>query len=143
MGYYVTLEDADYTIPTKDLDVALERLKALNFRHDLKNGGQYPETGDPFEDKWFSWMPPRYHETAQSAAEVFEMLGFTVETDEEGLHLTGYDGKTGDEDTFLEAVADLVKPDSYLEWQGEEGHRWRLEYDGKTSTYRSARVVWD
>jgi hypothetical protein len=42
----------------------------------------------------------------------------------------GYDNKTGCEDIFVWAIADLFNSNSYIEWRGEEGEQWRWEFGG-------------
>lgn len=140
MGYYVTLDDANFLIKPENLDEALVRLKALNAptNDNLKRGGSYGGGGKT--ESWFSWMPPDYDKTVTSAKEVFDLLGFETSLTDEGLRLLGYDSKTGQEDVFLNVVADLVEPGSYLTWTGEDGDKWRYFFNGATMEYQAGTV---
>ena len=128
MGYYVTVQSADATIPADKLEEAFTRLKALN--HDPKahkGGGSYGANGKT--EAWFSWMSANYDETAKSAEDIFQELGFYTETQADGsLSITGYDSKTGDEEQFLDAVGDLFYTEDevgpYVHWMGEDGTQW-------------------
>lgn len=71
-------------------------------------------------------MDEDYDKKVTSAAEVFELLGFDIETAEDGaITLIGYDNKTGQEDLFIQEVADLADTGWYLVWRGEDGDVWR------------------
>jgi len=126
MGYYVTLHDADFTIP--DTPAVLAALIALNERDDLKSGGVVG--GDGKEERWFAWMNESWthHE---SVNQIFQQLGFDTyhykDGDEEfsNVRLLTYDCKIGDEHLFLAAVAPFVRPGSFVEWHGEDGAMWR------------------
>lgn len=139
MGYYITLEDANFVIPADKLDEALERLKALNHKPGVeKRGGAWGADGKTAS--WFSWMPEDYDQTVMSAKEVFELLGFTVsDTEDGGISLDYYDSKTGQEELFIEEVADLANEGWYLRWRGEDGDIWRTDATGT----REGRVVFD
>lgn len=130
MGYYVTLENSTFNIPADKLDEALARLKALNHKPGVeKRGGSWGPGGQTA--KWFSWMSEKYDEEVNSAEEVFEALGFEVECNpDDGLTLVGYDSKTGQEDLFIDEVADLAAPGWFMEWRGEDGEKWRQTAKG-------------
>lgn len=131
MGYYVTLESSNFTIPAENLAEAFERLKALNHKPGVeKRGGSF--SGGKYTAKWFSWMSEKYDEEARDAAHIFEMLGFEVDTAEDGaITLTYYDNKTGQEDLFIDEVADLAVPGWVMEWRGEDGDKWRQTAKGQ------------
>lgn len=139
MGYYVTLESSTFTIPAENLAEAFERLKALNHKPGVeKRGGQWGPNGKTVQ--WFSWMSEKYDEEAESAAHIFQMLGFEVDTAEDGaITLVYYDNKTGQEDLFIDEVADLAVPGWVMEWSGEEGDRWRQSAEG----VKQGRVVYE
>jgi hypothetical protein len=124
MGYYVTLENVDFTIPADKVADAFEAMKALNSRDDLKTGGSWQ--GGKQTERWFAWMDADYDKTCKDAKAILDMLGFEVEVaDDGGLSLVGYDSKTGSEEHFVRTLAPFVKEGSYMEWRGEEGDRWR------------------
>lgn len=134
MGYYVNAFEADWVIPTENLDAAYEAMCKLNERDDLKTGGRY--IGGIMVDKWFSWMPINYPEVCKDAEEILNHLGFETDTDENGdLRICYYDSKTGAEEHFLAAIAPFSKPDSYIDWRGEDGALWRnIVHNGKMVT---------
>jgi hypothetical protein len=114
MGYNVETIDIDFVIPPKNLDACFEALKELNQHNELKSGGSWGGRPDGTYGQigWhFSWMDEDYDKTARDAQHIFEMLGFGTEEDE-GLRLTWYDSKQGDERRFLEAAAPIVRPGS-------------------------------
>lgn len=152
MGYNITLENANFRIRECKLDQAWEVVAALNKRDDLKSGGSW--SGGEKKECWFSWMDADYPTKALEAFErkecshpleyVFSQLGFDTTRDEgKGLRLHWYDSKTGDEEIFLDAVAPFVEPGSFLEWSGEDGLRWRHEFNGEVMIYKAGRVVYD
>lgn len=146
MGYYVRTVNWDWVVPARYLDDAYEAVCKLNERHEAKRGGHGPiggrnglvtewdhQTGesvqvpyDPYKHRWFSWMDPNYPETTENLADVLEMLGFEVQVRENGdLAIGYYDNKTGQEELFLAAIAPYSLNGSMIEWEGEDGDRWK------------------
>ena len=102
MGYNVNTRSVDFTIPADNLEAAAQALKELN--------------GD---------------ETLNTAEEILCEVGFeNTYVDEEGLHLGSYCTKSWDEQEFLIALAHLVKPGSYVSWEGEDGQHWQDYFPG-------------
>jgi len=127
MGYYITAEGT-IEMPRSLEDEALHALTMLNYAHEQKRAGsaRYPPEYDPFETRWYSWMPPRYHETVGSVTEVLELVGFEVtKTRAAGLdvYTLVYDNKTGQEDVFLNRLAEFAH--IVIEVKGEDGAMWR------------------
>jgi hypothetical protein len=143
MGYYIDLVNADLFIPAANLEEALRRLKALNHKPGVeKQGGSWGTLADGTwgtKAKWFSWMDADYDQHVSSAGEVFEMLGFETYEDELGLRLEGYSSKIGQEELFLDEVADLFEPGAFAEWRGEDGAMWKWTPQGT----KTGRVVYD
>lgn len=141
MGCYVKIIKSDFTIKKEDFDRAYEIVCNLNRRDDLKTGGAYGGTPTPKPadskscscnpDRWFAWMPWNYDETCNSLPEVLEEIGFGfgIDYNDDGdiVGLT-YDGKTGDEDVFLDALRPIIKEGSYIVWEGEEGEEWATRF---------------
>lgn len=142
MGYYTQITDADFLIPTANEAKAIAALKALNGPEydEQKQGGRWDGTGK--SAAWYSWMDADYDQKVESCADVFSMLGFELEATTEGLRLTGYDNKTGQEDIFIAAVAPYVAAGSFLAWRGEDGTLYRFEFDGSKMIEMEARVSW-
>ena len=148
MGYYINLNDALFVIPEQNLAEAWRRFQLMNAPEMdfAKSGGSY--SGGGKQEAWYSWMPSDYDKSMSSAKEVFEALGFQTETgsrgfttsqgpvDTDGLWLTRYDSKTGQEDLFLYVIRDLVEPGSYLRFQGEDGAMYEYSFDGVDMLYR-------
>ena len=132
MGYYVNIKSVDWLLPVVHEDAALQALKELNSSSNdhLKRGGSF--SGGKRTEVWFSWMPKDYDKTVTTVYEVLDMLGFETEVLPEGTRIRAYDSKTGQEDLFLDAIAEFVEPGSFIEWRGEDGAFWRNDFDGKT-----------
>lgn len=140
MGYCVSITEADFTIPSDKGDAAFTALCALNQRDELKGGCYY--RGECVE-RSFKLMPTDYDKTATSLAEILTMLGFDIETDDEGVSIVGFDGKVGDENHFIEALAPYAPAGAYLNWVGEEQEMWRQEVttDG-TIEHLVGEIIW-
>lgn len=141
MGYYTT-QTGSVTILADHDETAVAALKALNHNHAAKRGGSWSldktvaAGGDPYATRWYSWMPPRFHEDDEmtTVGQVLEMLGYEVnESRSLGYiqYAVSYDNKTGQEDVFLARLADFAKID--VEVTGEDGERWRW-YNDKAGT---------
>lgn len=142
MGYYVTYEGT-ITISDDRKDKVFEALKSLNFRHDLKTGGRFPAQGDPFEDKWFSWMPSRYHEEVESTDEILELLGFEVrKIDDEGTRTVYYDDKVGAEEHFLRTIVENGGQVN-LDCRGEDGELWKYVVRNGSFEIVEPRIIWE
>lgn len=160
MGYYVRIDEYDFTIMKKDFKKAYEACVALNDRDDLKSGGGGTYTlpngkqmkyGDPRPKgmsyhpmKWFSWMEANYPETCKTLDDVLTALGFEINYDDQGnIDGLGYDSKIGDEEYFLAAIAPFVKKGSILNWVGEDNTFWQNHFDGKKMTTKTGRIVYE
>jgi hypothetical protein len=137
VGYYVSLVEADFTIP--ESEEVLAALKEMPKKYySLMRGGS--SNGE----RWFSWMNNEEIESAPSAQHVFEALGFEcVDEGNNTFSLSSYSNKTGQEDLFLAVVAPFVTEDSYTEWRGEDGELWRYTVKGKKLTVQSSSVSWN
>lgn len=135
MGYYVKLEESDFTIPEREDVLAALREMPKKY-HDLKRGGNGT-------DKWFSWMSDEEIENATSVEAIFRSLGFETMSEDGQFVLVGYDNKMGQEDLFLAVVAPFVSEDSYTEWTGEDGMRWRYVVQNEKLHVQSSTVAWN
>ena len=143
MGYYIQLVEGEFIIPTENLNKAYKTCCLLNTENHLKRGGRFPKNltkpseskscGDP--NFWFAWMDWNYDETCNNLEEILEMLGFDAEKTDEGVTITGYDNKTGDEEIFLNKLAPYVHQGSFLSFEGEDGEQWTYRFNnGKMET---------
>ena len=141
MGYYVQIDDIDFTIPAEKLADTYTALCALNTDPqyaDKKSGGSWGVGGRTAS--WFSWMTENYHETLTSAEDIFKELGFDTSTDDEGnLSLLGYDNKTGAEDLFIEHAGKFADEGWYIIWRGDDGGTWKVTAEGT----KEGRVVFE
>jgi len=140
MGYYVSLDEADWLIPTKKIGAAYKAMCDLNSCDQLKSGGSY--SGGKQTNKWFSWMDENYPETCTDAEAVLQALGFDTEVTYEGLRIESYDNKAGDEDRFIAAIAPFSREGSFLVWRGEDGHLWRNEVKNGIVETQTAKITW-
>lgn len=147
MGHHVTITSAQFHIHPDYLDAACQALKELNKSDKGKSGinfGLLPDGTRGVTGRVFSWMPADYDKTMHSVGEILEALGFAVEmTPDDGLMITEYDGPTGDEDVFLDALAPYVTAGSYLKWRSEDALLWEDHFDGfqrRTFTGHSAYI---
>jgi hypothetical protein len=151
MGYFVKIAESTYHIPASNVDEAYNRFVKLNDDDSIKRGGGGHNKWDvgmddprpnglPFHPaKWFSWMDYDYPSECKNAAEVLIALGFEVMTGEdgEGIFITGYDNKSGQEDIFLDSIFDLSR--GSIAWIGEDDAIWETVagvYEGKAESYR-------
>lgn len=126
MGYYITAEGT-VEVPVRDEAAAVAALKALNHDHGMKRGGG-GSSDDPYENKWYSWMPPRYHEdeNLRSVRHILEMLGFEVSLYTDGVtnvYSVFYDNKNGQESVFLNTISKYGRVS--IRVKGEDGAMWR------------------
>jgi len=145
MGYYITVTSSDVMIPAEHEERALLKLKLLNHREDLKGGGSWGGAGKGKTESWFAWMPNDYDKTVKSTAEIFKLLGFEVEVNEEGTYINYYDSKIGDEQHFFDAVAEFVPDGRVISFQGEDGALFRFVFEQGKMTTEQGRMVedWD
>ena len=118
-------------LPYHHTSLAYWRMCDLNKHDHLKRGGS--STGE----KWFSWMAADYPERLKTALDILIELGFDVEEGDEGLVVYAYDNKSGQEELFLEAISDLIVPQTgkdkpYIVWRGEDDMVWKDIYGEKT-----------
>lgn len=111
------------------------------------NGARGGSYGGGQTQRSYSWM----HGTSLAAGECnsfeegMDDWRYPVTTDDEG-NVTGisFDGeKIGDEDHLFRAIAPFVTPGSWLEFQGEDGSRWRVTFTGTEVTHSYATISYD
>ncbi len=156
MGYYVTIEETDFTISKDKFEDCYKAMCKLNERDDLKNGGGWnrngissdsprPEGLDYHPAKWFSWMDANYPEKCKTFIEILDELGFH---DYEYSHVNGdliglsYDNKTGNEYDFFNVIAPFVKKGSRINWIGEDHKQYQWYFDGKKIVYKIAIITY-
>lgn len=145
MGYFVEIVESSYYIPAENIEEVYRRFVNLNDNDLIKRGGGGHNSWDVgiydnrpaglnfHPAKWFSWMGADYPSECKDAGEVLIALGFEIMTGEdgEGIFITGYDNKTGQEDIFLDSIFDLSR--GVIKWRGEDDKVWFTvagEYEG-------------
>ncbi len=145
MGYYVSITDADCTIPVADAGEAFYTLTLLDdSQYDkYKSGGRWSQGKQT--SKWFAWMPEKL-ESLGSLQGILEHMGFEVSEEQvlgvDVLRITDYDSKSGDEDYLMATIAPWVTKGSWIEWRGEDGEQWRWEFDGSRMLRREGLIHW-
>ena len=145
MGYYI---DGYGSVEFDKADESrlVQVLKDLNHKHELKTGGRFPKSGDPYEDSWFAWMPSKYHEdeSLNTVQSIMEMLGFECREIDNGDTIKldmDYNSKAGSEHVFIRALAENGA-NVFFSWTGEEGERWNVRSaDNKLET-QSSYLTW-
>lgn len=136
MGYHASIIDTTFKIPAKSLPEALRILKNLNWvtPNSKKRGrdyGQKPPEEDcrPTPARWFSFMPWNYDDQVKDVQDVFSLLRFESDYDQQGNFLIrGFEDKLGQEDIFLSSICHLAE--GYIIWSGEGGEIWGELYGG-------------
>lgn len=143
MGYSAEIGDVDFVIPFENLTEAHRAMCAINEPNKVANAEKKLK-GGWFSPAHFAWMDEDYDEKLTNAKEILDELGFATKYDFDGLRILSYEAeKIGDEDEFLEAIAKLVKEDSYIEWIGEDGERWLLEFNGEEMRRKNAKISYE
>lgn len=132
MGYYVKLTGSNVVLKKENHGEILSRWHEMNSsKYDnIKIGGSY--SGGKTLSKHYSWMPTDYDKTTSSPEEVLKNLGFDFEKNEsEDIIIKSYDSKTGQEDLFFSKIADLIFPESVMNWRGEDEDIFVWSFDGE------------
>lgn len=134
MGYNVWIQESTFNIPDFYLDNAYQAMCDLNKDNSKKRGGagnslELQKSNEYSDNIWFAFMEPDYPNHCADAADIFIALGFDITLDSKGLNIVGYDTKQGQEDLFLEAVAQYAN--GFIIWRGEDGEVWRNVFSYK------------
>lgn len=115
MAGYVSVE-SNVKIKKENFDFVVNAIKNL---HGQETCGNY-----------FSWVEIDFHKH-NDIASIFEAWRwgacFSIDGDIEDLIFDGE--KIGDENLLFSAIAAYVKPNSWIEFSGDES-KWRYEFDG-------------
>lgn len=130
MGYYVSGR-GPAVIPAGEMAAALEtaRMVMLDdaFIRQHAGGGSFGAEGQ--RTWWYSWTDMTRLREAESIVDWLEEFGFEVELDEDGgiEYLDYPESKSGQEDLLLSVLAPHFAPGSHIEWEGEDGDRWKTD----------------
>jgi hypothetical protein len=123
MGYYIEQRECiNFLLKKEKFDDALQAIKRLKGKETIKDSS----------GRHFSWVDDNYAH-AGTLKEALSAWRWEVSFDEDGnITRLDFDGqKMGDDEILLKAIAPHVES-GMLEFQGEEGERWRWVFkDGK------------
>lgn len=146
MGYSADIGEVDFVIPFENLTEAHRLMCAINEPNKRANAERKAEkNGGWHYESHFAWMDADYDEKLFTAKEILDELGFSTTYDfDGGLRILGWEAeKVGDEEEFLDAIANLVPPESFIEWIGEDGERWLLHFDGFSMERKRAKISYE
>jgi len=116
MGYYIYLNDHEFTLQASQFDAVLERWR----EYEKDRGIAYPSDSVFFE---YPNDEPRL--VPKTVPEIFTEFGFEVAFDNEAMTIEGWEGKSHNQEAYIHAIADLVDEGWFLDWTGEDDDRWR------------------
>jgi hypothetical protein len=139
MGYCMSQSDAKFSIKRENHTPALNAIKALMSRDELKGGGS--STGA----KWFSFCNGADVEGWNNLAEAMEEMRWQTKLDGEYniISIDFYGEKLGDDMHLFSTIAEFVEDGSFIEMRGEDGEQWRWKFSGGKCEEVHATVSWD
>lgn len=150
MGYYVTLDFSTVKIPLSAEKEALEAVYRLDVVADhLKQGGSWGN-GEKI-DKWFSWMPKDLR-TITTLQDLLDTLGFKTHESNGFICVDRYEDKLGQEELFFFALAPFIQSSANedwfgkiatMEWTGEDGSKYKWEFQDGKMLISEAMIQWD
>lgn len=128
MGYCAQFQSSTFTIKNDHRTEVVKIWKLLN--HPSFN--KYKTGGDGFGHKWYAWLDEDYDQHFHTVEDIATHLGFYHTTLSNGdVLLTDFEGKTGAEDIFLDAIQPYTSGEIY--WVGEDGATWMYDSDEELS----------
>ena len=142
MGYHIQTMDKQFYIKNEDKSAALQAIKDLNKKEqELGHGGTYYNGK---HTRHFSWVNSETVNEAKTLEDALCEWRWEPETDSDGnivdIEFTGQ--KIGDEEYLFEAIASFVKEDSFIEFRGEDGEMWCLQFHGGMIEEKFAKITW-
>jgi len=129
MGYYISLNENNFTIKKENVQGAVDAIKALH--------GKETCCGN------FSWVDHDFHKL-DSLEDILGAWRYGISFKDGDVCDIDFEGeKLGDDELLFSALAPFVEPESYLQYSGEEGHHWRWVFDGKTMVELDGKLVWE
>lgn len=114
MGYNIKLVGCDFWIGSENADEALEAL-----RHRT----------EPDRQAWMNRATPEEWDYLKEALEDWRFMA-TLDDERNIVGLQFIGEKVGDENVLFDTLAPYVGDESYLEFQGADGERWRYVFEG-------------
>lgn len=149
MGYTVMLLRGEVSIPADLHAGALEAVRMLDQRDDLKGGWSrvvMPDGTYGRRPHW-SFVDTAAVAEARTLVEVLTAFRFeavlTPDGDILGVALAGGQRSQGDEQHLWRALAPFVEPEGEMLWHGEDDRIWRWTFDGAVMQEAVGRIVFD
>jgi hypothetical protein len=143
MGYCMSQTDAKFSIKRENHTPALNALKALMTRDDLKTGSSGSANGP--RTRHFSFCNMADVDGWANLANAMEEIRWTPTLDDDynivGVEFQGE--KMGDDMAFFSAIAEFVEDGSFIQMRGEDGGQWRWKFSGGKCEEEHANVSWD
>lgn len=149
MGYDVTLLRGEVPIPAARHQSALDAVRALDQRDDLKGGWSRVDLADGTFARQPHWSFVEEAEVRSAATLVEALAAFrfvailTPDGDLLGVSLEGGTRSRGDERHLWRALAPFVEPGGEMLWHGEDDRLWRWTFDGQAMHEEQGRIVFD
>ncbi|MFE6611722.1 hypothetical protein [Amycolatopsis sp. NPDC057786] len=147
MGYDVRLTKGEVVIPAARTSPALNAIRALNQRDDLKSGWSrvdYPDGTFGRRPHW-AFTDPAEIRSARSLTEMVRAFRYEAMTEPDGevygVELIGGTRAAGDDVHLWRALAPYVDAGGELIWLGEDDKLQRWSFDGSTMTVADGRMV--
>lgn len=129
MGYSIRTLDTNFTIPSNNMEEAHKALCQLNSKDAPNNEGSFQGQAST--------------SALHSVEDIMQELGFLTDILPSGdLTVLSYNGKSADEEDFLEALAPFVEDGSYIEWIGEDNSLWRDYFVDGDMFIESGSIMW-
>lgn len=134
MGYWIEQTDCRVRMRAADKAAALEAMYRM-----WDPGRELDMTGGRWhgQERTFAWYAWTDHARWRSRGfatfeDAISDWDFFVLVDDDGdiVDLCSRDTKLGQQELVLAAIAPWVEAGSHLDFEGEDGYRWRWEFDG-------------
>ena len=128
MGYFIDLKDQYFHIKAENVPLVLEEIRGM--AKDVKMGGGRSTINGRVTYS-FAWADTKIIKSAKSLDEAMEEFRYTPNYDKKGDvdYLDYSESKIGDEEIMFRRIAPFVESGSYLEYEGEDGERWRWTFN--------------
>lgn len=140
MGYCIQLKDSKFTIKNENIDKALDAMIQLGdgSNNEDASGGRLGG-----KTRWFAWMnlanPSEWSSIQRASRDWRYPMDVDINGDVIGISFIGE--KIGQEQLMFETIAPFVEAGSFLDFIGEDGAQWRLEFNGKTMLRRQGKPI--
>lgn len=128
LGYCIDIQESDVKIAAEHLPKIFDRIKKIKL-----------------DRSHYGWEQQDEIDNATTVEEACSALFFDLRKTEAGdivnVYFLGEKGSDG-QPLFYDAIAPYVTAGSYIEWAGEDHHRWRIRFDGISWSEQYAHVSW-